>query len=635
MSYLLRLSVGILAATACILLLSAFGARLPDQPICLTITAGRDAYILDVRRGLIELDARYPRPSFIPYLNHDYVLAAYPYPEDSRRVRLMLENREGSEKILLDEEIYLPGSGWWGNRTSWWHDQQRLAYLWQDGNEQEHLTVFNLVDRSKRTAPLTQFDPATDDIWLAGWSADGNYLSLHEQDMRNGAAVHILSIETLEPVVLDPDLPKLLNGAWSPKGDIYAAITQQNSQRLLLIISPENPESIVRTSIPADVARNIVWSPDGERLTLARQRLITRNNVWMHQWVFEIFNADGTLLQQDIVGKSVPQPPPGTTITTTANYIPGFWSLDGEQWIFLQEQADGDLADLMAFNTTSGDIEPIETDLVSDPALGMFFPNWEYVSSVEQNGIPPDNRQLILPLWRDEAITLEYVNFERNQRYTLVEGASEILRSSFIGYFLALVQLSDNHFVVTWSDSSGEAHLRVVRSDDGSIVTDLGDMQTVLHTQELGDGWYGFTSQRDDEYNIELVHVQTGEHRPLLTGLEEDNPWMGVLSPDQQLLAIFTANADQLYGSGGRIFIVALDSGDVKAVGENAHLYPIWSPDSSMIAYPYEETRTKRGIYVVNTEGEIIQQTRLPGDWSTQSTISQWSRCEANPPRNL
>src|SRR5690606_17126668 len=230
---------------------------------------------------------------------------------------------------------------------------------------------------------------------------------------------------------------------------------------------------------------------------------------------------------------------------------------------------------------------------------------------------------------------LEYVNFERNQRYTLVEGASEILRSSFIGYFLALVQLSDNHFVVTWSDSSGEAHLRVVRSDDGSIVTDLGDMQTVLHTQELGDGWYGFTSQRDDEYNIELVHVQTGEHRPLLTGLEEDNPWMGVLSPDQQLLAIFTANADQLYGSGGRIFIVALDSGDVKAVGENAQLYPIWSPDSSMIAYPYEETRTKRGIYVVNTEGEIIQQTRLPGDWSTQSTISQWSRCEANPPRNL
>jgi Tol biopolymer transport system component len=633
---LLRLSGGMLVGIGLFAVLSTFGARLPEQQICVTVSIGDDLCVYDVHRGLLASETRYALPSISWLPDDDYRVAAYPDLEDGRRYRLMLEPQEAGDAILLEEAAYTTESGWWFGRTLWSPDQRRLAYLWQDARQQEHLTIFSIADRSKPTAALTQFDPQDDDVFLIGWSADGAYLTLREQDMRGGSALHIWSVEMMQPVALDPDLPPLIVGAWSPEGQVFAAITQQQDQeRLLLFISPENGENSIRVPVSTDIYSNIAWSPDGRRLVLARQPLINRDNLWLYQWYFDRFNSDGTLIQQDIVGNYIPQPAPGDP-GNPINFIPGFWSLDGKKWIFLQDRGeDADFADLKALDTTSGDIEVMEANLVADLALQMFYPTFNTFSSFQQSAATPDNRLLMLPLWRDNALTLEYINFETGQRLTLLEGASDIPDTAFEYSFPPLARQNETNFVVPWVDSSAETHLRVVHADDGEVIIDIGEMESLSRIRLLTNNWIGYMSERDSEHSIEMVNVQTGEHQRILTGLGEQNTWFGVLSPDQRRVAIFVSDSQSLLASGaGQLFIITLGNSDVHVIEDNVLPYPAWSPDSSMLTFSYRGENRRTGIHIVNTAGETVQRTLLPPALYTQSPY-RWSHCEENPPLNL
>jgi hypothetical protein len=619
--------------------LVVYGAQLPDQAVCLTLSNSSDDLVLyDMQRGLMTEETRY-RPS-VSYGIPDsaYRVAAYPDPVDHQRARLMLEPLESGESILLEEGVYDDAAFSMASRFQWLKDQQQLAYLWQDVNRRQHLTVFNSVHRSRRSVALSESGSSRSGYSLAGQSADGDYLTLSNLERQFVVGYTLFSIETMQVVSLDPALPPLVSGAWSPREALFAGIAEQplgeQEERELVIVAPETPESLIRIPLTTEIvqAAAVIWSPDGQSLALAQQIAGREEVGFIFRWYFDFFSPDGGRLQPTVIGKRSQQ---GETVNRLAESVPGFWSQDGQTWLFLRDDPDDNrLIRLLALDVAAGSEEVVEANLLSSFVPHMFsFPRTSSSAYplAQSHTVIPDNHRLLLPLWRDNGLTLEYVDYEQNRRLTLVEGAAGVLDNTYFSTRW-LFPWDNEHFVIPYTDQAGDTHVRVIRVDDGSLVTDIGGLEQISFLQRMNEG-FGFIGQRDGEYHFEIVDFETGAHHSLLTGLSVDSTWNAALSPDREyiVLAINEERAESLLSMSTRLFLLRLADETAQRYDDRAVAYPIWSPDSSMFAYVYREENQLPNIRVVNTQGQIVLEQSLPHRTFAQWSLHSWNYCEATP----
>lgn len=642
---LLRVVIGAFCLLAVLTGAVVYGTRESNAPACITLLQGNNRLLYDAFRGLITKETRYPLGTRYLFSDLNYMLMAYRDPENPDLARLVLEPNEGGEAILLESMADEPANYWSPRRALWIPDPQRLVYLWMDADGRKLLTVFDWQSQRKQTADLTSLGSARTDLSLVEYSADGAYLTLAETGTIAQARYFLLSIEDMRAVSLGSETESFITVAWSPEGHRLAGVTETstgsgtlNSVRTLVLMSPESPEDAIRIPLATNLLQTLAWSPDGQRLTVARQVLNREAGLLVYRWHFDIYEGDGTPLQQDVIGIPIRtetrSTPAGLTLVP-ANFVAGLWSLDGRSWIYLEQDAgesgntnaDPVLNTLVSLDVITGERTVIESGLAADFYTRMFF------SAPQSNtlffnrqALIPDNKRLLLPLWRNNRYTLDYLDLEDNRRYTLVEGARELLDERFLMVYWLYVPHMEN-LVVLYRDDQDMLHVRVFRTQDGTVIADIGGIRQLSALQWMADS-LGYIASRDGTYNLEMVDVETANHERLMSGLRFDAGWRGVVAPNRQRVA-FLVNRDNTYNpsSAGTLYISKPLDDPPLQIDENVVLYPRWSDDGTLLAYFYGAGNQRIGLRVVTSEGTPVSQSSELGGTTSQWGIERWGGC--------
>lgn len=614
--------------------------------VCLTLwDYTRDELsLLDTTRSRLTLETRYRSPTSI-FSPSDYSLFFQPRRTTPESYDLLLVRESEAQPILIESGIYQPNissnPGWMGFRARWSPDERSIAYLWQDRERNHHLTLFDVGDQSKRSAALPTLPTGVSDLWIGEWSADRTHLALLLRTNYLTTSDHLLwSVDTMQPVPVDENAPKLIDGQWSSQGHRFAALTDPtNGEQALLLIDPSNPTNAIRIPIDTHLfARNIVWSPSDAYVTLATQINRpdeVRGNV--RQWIFDIYRADGTAVERSILGKTTPVS--SQTVSSSGltiiqpNIVTGFWSLEDEMWLYLQDE-DAVTMNLIGFSPATGQTEVIEPDLVAELHQHMFQVRSRFYFYSESVGILPTNTELLLPIWQDDRITLELVDYTQGTRRTLLDNVDEIPATAFSFGAPGAFRWNDDTFVIPWTDNdAGEAstHLTIVSSSENSTDMSVEGIDDVEQIAGINADWIGFVTLRAGERHLEVIHLETSRHYRLLDGLSERDRWFARFSGDETRVAVHITDNNSGTSSGnGSLFLVSLHDGHVQPIEDEAFAYGIWSPDGDAFAFFRRGGSTRRALEVVNPSGETLFSYDMPRSVGASSTsLSRWNRCEA------
>ena len=643
----LRLTAVLLVVLVALTGLAVYGAQVSDEDICITLSNGNSDNwkIYDAGRGYVTSESRY-HPTIQYDLSHpDYSLVAIPDLADDRRARLVLQPRAEGEPIVLEPAIFDSSHVWPGIRALWLQDFQQLAYLWQNEDRQEQLTIFSMTDHSRRTADIeSELSP----YGLISASPDGSYLVLNDLDARIRQNHFLFSVADMEFVSLGAEPIVFTTGAWSPIGNVFAGVLPPeyedrfaDQRRTIVLVPADRPEDTIRIPLPSDIFQSITWSPDGQRLVVGRQVL---DGLIRYRWYFDLFASDGTPLGQNIPGAFARQIASTDSVVLNIDLIPGFWS-DDNAWIFLQPHPDNEaLLDLLELDTVSGDITVLEENITSRPMYHLFYSSLSS-RAANYNSYTPDPGRILLPLRRGNALTLEYVDFEHNRRFTLLEGARRLL--DFSSRYMMPMQLWMNeYFILSYVDQAGNGHVRVIRESDGTVLQDVGGLSQLHGLQPTLDG-VSFFGTRNGDPVIEMIDFETGSHQRIVDEFSSisslanpdssdfetyANDWAVSISPDQTRAAIVLDDTiGSSYLNTRYLLITELSSGVMYRVDGYVVGNPTWSTDGSLLAYFYPLKNRRAGIRVVNAEGKTVSEAILPTGLSSGWFIRFWNNCEPEP----
>lgn len=631
----LRYTVGLFIALGLLTTVVVYGAKQADDDnICVTLS-GSERVILDARRGYLTRETRYVPATRYFIDGTDYVVLAYPDLQDERFARLVLESTTSDEKIVLEESVIPPDSMFIaGAGFQWLEARQSLAYFWRDAAQQEHLTIFSLRDHSKRTALVPQVENGRGNIAFASPSANGDYLMFVYFGNQMTSRYLVFSIATMELVALEENLPPMVTAIWSPDGERVAAIvsdglgTLRSEDRLreLMIFSPDRPLDADRIPLPADMTQNLVWSPDSQTVALARRVIAREDGLLITRWYFDLYAADGTPLHLNLAGKRVQQSDIANSQMIYRNVIPGFWSMDGASWLYVRDHPEDDaLVDWAAVDVSTGNDTVMESGIIASLVPYMFTTIPGAIMSFSEEA-PPDQRHILFPLRRDNALTLVYVNYETGQRLTLVEDAREILVTAMM-FGSSLIPWGTGDFTIPYVDQEGDTHLRRVSRTDGSILSDIGGMEQITSLLPMYNG-IGFIAGRDGAFALEKLNFESGAIEPLLSGVTPASMWINRASNGGQYEALVIGMTQNTQGTRSGSLVMVSPDQEGRVVGENAFWDFLWSPDNSMLAYVYATGVNRRtGVRIIDPEGVVLTDQILPpgalGTWGVRS----WNNC--------
>lgn len=615
-----------------------FGSKMADRPVCLLLVDNnsRRLSIYDPSHARILPENRYFSPTH--WLSEDgYRLVTQPHLDNALLYSMTLLPPEG-EPILLEESVRMSRDGALAPRASWSPDMTRFAYIWENAERESYLTIFNIEDHSKQTASIRNEARVGGTLWIGEWSADGAFINLRVQANQPFLDFYGLwSVEAMRLIPLEVE-DTLMNArsAWSSTGHQLAVLMQPVGEETfrLDIINPEDPEN--RILVPLNLSDAFVervyavaWSPNDAYVMVAKERTyrVDEGRTIIRQWFYDIYASDGTPVEVDIAGR--------LTFASSGErlFVPGFWSDDGHTWIFLQDMFQGAVVPttrLMAYNLETGEYDLLEDDIISLFYARMFTRPNSFTSPTEV--VVPANRHMLLPYWRDDTITLDYIDYENDTRITLIEGAKD-LRLDFLSIsFSPLDSVDAGFFVVPWGGDA-ELRLTVFSSDDGQILTEVTGIEDIRRANWLGNNWMSSVVLRDGVWGLELLNVKTGVHHRLLESLAGESAVLGTISPDEQQAALVVfLDGIQSSSESGSLYLVSLESGDAQLVHEAAVPYPVWSQDSSALAFMRPGANNLLGVQVVSASGTTIGDTDIPIEMRTgMRSIYGWSNCDSNP----
>lgn len=626
---------------ALIALGAVFVPQIFGQYACITFSDYRTSELLvyDTSHNRMMSDTRYTlSTNWLTPIN--YYLTSTRSRENPLEFSLVLEPIEGGEAtpIVLESAVRLPNNSWLSIQSAWSADGRQIAYLTQGDSGNYRMTIFNLNDLSKRSASFVPPNGITDTHWLGEWSPDNAYIAIRRLD---GTYPYVLtgvwSVENMTFLPLAVRGSQLVYSAWSPIGDRLATFKNSRLEgNELLLLDPQAIENATRIPLTTDgEIQGINWSPTGDFFVVARLASgLDKEARAYRQWFFDFYGEDGQILQENVASRALPSSIPrsvGQVTFVQPKVIPGFWSQDGESWIMLRDSMGGNQPEtqLSAFDPLTNSFQVLEEHIPAELYIPMFQLPTQMVTFAGES-IFPDNEYLLLPQWRNGTIAFDYLNLHDNTRFSLLEGAESVLLEAYPYAVPQRLMWGGGDFLIPWR-THGEVRLTALSGENGDKIAEAVGMESLEQISYLSNYWIGFIAVRDGQRRIELLNLETGEHRQVPADVPEEKTWNGILSPTLEYIAlVFSQGRAFTSADRGNLRFVSLENDTSSDIRENVSPTGIWSPSGD--AYAFLQGTRDLALQVVNAAGETLVETDLPRRFSTDSlSFRGWSHCERNP----
>jgi Tol biopolymer transport system component len=360
---------------------------------------------------------------------------------------------------------------------------------------------------------------------------------------------------------------------------------------------------------------------------------------------YDIFSGDGQPVISDIPGESSGsggqnqnqnQYRSGPIYTTTAPVAA--WSANGSTLTFLQTNPADNRDNLIALNLPTKHYETIARDVVGDLAKEMLnnaFP-FRRQPFFRATGTTAGSR-LVLPTWHNGKIDIELADLDGSNRTTLVQGADEVLdpRPTLTGYASRFWLSNGRMVAILWTalGADGTRHVHLTWADsDGSNKHDIDDGWESINQLQFAQGkdqrWLGYIAQRDGQFSIELMDIESGASHRLLGGLTNAEQWALALAPVGDRAAVqLGASASRFFGES-TLTLVSLDGTWARQVSAQANGPASWSPDGSKLAFLYRESGSSTlHAQAVTAIGTLVHDVPILHANSSSPRLYRWSKC--------
>jgi hypothetical protein len=573
-----------------------YAAPLPDQYACVRMfRAGDESVLFQLGNpnGIKDRRVSLPPSDRLQWYSPDkrYVAYDYPWPDSSgdpvEGAARYVEDLQTGDRVRLHS---LADDGFY-RQVSWSPDGQWIASVWRNHYNNSGATYFNMSiahpDKSD-THTISWPDDGSDprgslSVYATPlWSADGLYISVNAgYSMIGEANYYIFSVPALRLIAT---IPADVEGAggfgggyWSPTGHRFVVI-QQAGTRTLSIVDPDNLPAIDIFSSPLG---NVVWSPDSDYFII----YYASNDP-----LFAIYSNSGNLIHQ----------------SEEQNLEQFFiaWMRDGRV-LFKRPIEKTGLYDLVAYDVNRKQYEII-------------------VTYVEGSLKISPNGTLIISRQHDSKTSIELIG---DRHIVLVENAAEVMRLQW--------NLEGTKALAIWRDMSSTPNYHLTWANfDGSSRHDISENTNFVFSDALviegdpdiiwlKDGqWILYETDDDVTHWLNLVNLQTGEHRKIVDLKSFGRAWVPHLSPDRNFLLLNTDRG---------LFVTSFDEGWVRKLSQKDKFWSLlaWSPDSKMIAYVHPPTQpappdVEEVISVVTIDGESM------GDYPVHGLRGEgitWTKC--------
>lgn len=634
--------IGVFAVSIALIVLGVvFVPQVFGQYTCITFSDYRTSELLlyDTLHNRMIPDTRYMlSTNWLTPIN--YYLTSTRSSENPLEFSLALEPIEEGEgtPIVLESAVRLPNNGWLSIQSAWSADGWQIAYLTQGDARDYRMTIFNLDDLSKRSESFMLPNGITDTHWLGEWSPDNAYIAIRRLD---GTYPYVLtgvwSVENMTFLPITARGSQLVYSAWSPVGERLATFKNSRVEgNELLLLDPEDMENATRIPLTtAGEIQGIDWSPTGDFFVVARLASgLDEAARAYRQWFFDFYGEDGRVLQENVASRALAGSVPrsaGQVTFVQPKVIPGFWSQDGESWIMLRDSVGGNQPEtqLSAFDPLTNSFQVLEEHISAELYIPMFQLPSQMVTFAGES-IFPDNEYLLLPQRRNGTIAFDYLNLRDHTRFSLLEGAETVLMEAYPYAVPQRLIWAGGDFLIPWR-THGEVHLTALSGENGEKIAEAVGMESLEQINYLSNYWIGFVAVRDGQRRIELLNLETGEHRLVPGEVPEGRIWNGILSPTLEHIAlVFSPGRTFTSADRGYLRFVSLENDTSRDIRENVSPIGIWSPSGE--SYAFFQGTTGLVLQVVNTVGETLVETDLPRRFSTDSlSFRGWSHCERNP----
>jgi Tol biopolymer transport system component len=617
-----RLAAVVLVLACLVVVGTIYAARAPNQFACLRF--GRNN-LVDLNTGL---EARDTRPRTVQSLA-DSMYSSAPSPDGKYVAYLgpgansgrLYVGLVGEEPRLVKDDV-----GWLA-ANAWSPDGSRLAYVrWVDGRSR--VGILN-ADGSGEQIVSEDGDPS-----FVSWSPDGKYIALLSGGDSQWKQLGFWSIPGLQRMPFAQDVMLASSLVWDRQGHQLAFISRDPPQNVWLSLATPEHAKAVRFALPPDsYEHRISWSPDNRFVA-----------VWYYsQWPnrrLDVFGVGGEVLlnvaDTALAGDNQPQ-------------SVAVWSVDGSSLTFMSQQATG--RDLIVYHLDSQIYETLVTRLSKPP---FYSPDEKRMALYQRSGDEQGR-------WA----RVDLMDVDGRSASPLVARAADAGDPSWSpdGAWIAIV----------WA--MGQQQQRVVRltwaRSDNFQRRDLDDgFWGIENVRWLVDGQsLAFIAERREGFSVEVANLETGALRRLgdgmarVVGLEHnrdtgqitfwwrradgssgvdgysldgtrlyrleaagsiDSPRM-FWSPDGRVAALkLGPRSDETLQLASRdnALSQAIRSG-LLGLGD-----PLWSPDSSMVAFTQAVRGVKNGqvtLEIVRADGSQVRQfDQYRGFFQNLA----WTRCD-------
>lgn len=512
------------------------------------------------------------------------------------------------------------------NRVRWSPDGQRLLYITGTYERGNAIEFFSADGAARHTLS------ALDNIYSTiTWSPDSQYVLLIANNALQVWSMHGQPQLTTVGLPLDSSI-NLQWYSWSPNGHHLAYLWwQRRGDEYDFFLTMTNLEDSAQFgfNLPNPYDQGFYWSPDGRWIAAVQPSQFTDDQVARHQ--VDLYGLDGSFRPSTLSLESLPM-----------QNLAIFWSPDSGHLGTYVKLAE-DRYDLITYDLT-GFVQITRLAGMQHPPVPAY-----HEKALDINTLTVARRIAAYFHWTDGK-GIDVLNLDGSERIPFITGADDLGDPtwSYNGDYIAAVWS-------TGAGSSRDIHLAWMRAD-GTGRFDLQDDYWSVHDlrwldpdKNNGQALLAYIVWRRTGFSVEAVNLETGAVRVIaanlqdITSLEYDQPqnelrvswvkdnytgfaryspqgeqlqWTPYQqefrsgaewhwSPDFSMVAVkqYTAYTGvhglYLRDNAGTTHIQVRAS--IPALGS-----PVWSPDSSLIAFSQPDNRGYISLIVIDRRGQEV-----------------------------
>ncbi len=629
--------------------------RLIGETVCVELTAtvnasARQPFIMDTRRGFVVADPRqnqWPFGWFSPTQTDAYLTARTTNPVQHLYALYSHTPAQPDGALLEAETIFQTYFEQADQRIRWSADASRIAYIWQTATGEMQFAIANAdgTNRRSHAIPTPPLPTPLLQAIVQNWSADGRYISTITRHL-NATLYTFWDTETVQPISTGLENQSLVRGTWSPAGNRYAALLENERQQITHLLIWEMGEVVQRISLPEWDIQHLAWSPTGEHLVIGYRGVMDRNARTPTIWRFAIYQRTGNMVVNNLAGtvNNVPVFNTGTFLAPSGDvfirsfgfewsglYLNAVWSSDGRHFTYLYShpQPNRPQIDLMTFDSLTGKTRMLLSHIAPEFKEGIFYLMLGSMinnRSLESIAMAAQEDRLLIPYRIGEKFQIIHTNAAWENPIVLVEEADEIIDPivdySITSAFWASDLVSAGQFAaVAWADQQSRRHLSLI-SFDGRQRLDIPEEFLQIYSYRfVGEDWLGFTAHNGNTVEVYLYDLRDVQLYIAMSDIDPFTHWNVAFAPNRQYAAIIYSNR-----TIPELQLFEIASQKSVYLGGADFALPLWSSDSLKLA-ALSLGDAGRSLKVFEASGQLLHEWQLDGEFAAADRLINWTDC--------